>query len=192
MTCKHGSNNIICPYCDAETIEANTPQPVCIHGKTGTCSDCNSELSVKELVDQPAPKFTLVDLEHRLTDCYSNLLKVLQGQDSPSGVYISSEARIKDACGHLQELLAIVGRCKTDLESIDMPSQDNLIVQQTLNIDKPQFSVSGVQLIEQGRLTGTSLYTTVVKARIIRDILNKEFAKLKVNHEAKIVNYPVF
>jgi hypothetical protein len=134
----------------------------------------------KELIDQPAPKFTLLDLERQLTDCYSILLKGVTPQD------------IRDCTGKIQELLTIVTSCKTNLESIELPVENNPIIQQTLNIDKPELSVCGVQLWENGVLKGTSLYTTIIKARIIRDTLNKEFAKLKVNHEAKIINYPVF
>jgi hypothetical protein len=58
--------------------------------------------------------------------------------------------------------------------------------------EKPQFYVHGVQLWQNGKLAGTSCYSTMSKARSIKNTLNQEFARLKVNHEAKIMMYPVF
>lgn len=139
----------------------------------------------KELVDQPSPKFTLIDLEHTIGRCYDltlNFTKHLSVQNN----------NLQEVNRRLQALLATIVRCKNDLNSIEMPALGNPIIQQTLNIDKPEFVVCGVQLIENGKLVGTSLYSSIPKARIIRDKCNKEFARLKVNHEAKIVNYPVF
>lgn len=146
---------------------------------------CDHEGQDDKLVDQPAPKFTLVDLEHTVGRCYDltlNFAKHLPVKND----------NLAESIRRLQELLAIVTRLQRDLDTIEMPVANNPVIQQTLNIDKPEFYVSGVQLIQNGTLAGTSLYTTVVKARVIRDKCNEEFARLRVNHECKILNYPVF
>lgn len=141
---------------------------------------------IVELTEQPKPKFTLIDLEQKLAQIYSMSQKIQRfpEQVSPEdmSVYV----------GTIQELFAVASKHVADLEAIDMPTVSNELIQTTINTEKPVLQVCGVQLIENGKLVGTSLYSTVVKARSIRDVLNKKFAELRVNHEAKIVNYPVF
>lgn len=144
--------------------------------------------SVVTMTEQPKPKFTLQDLNHRLTDCYSSLLKVMKNDTSE----ISAEARIKDACGHMQELVSIVSKHINDLEPIDIATDNAQAITTALETEKVCFFVTGVQLSENGKNVGTSLYSTVFKARKIRDILNTKFAELRVNHEAKLINYPVY
>lgn len=147
----------------------------------------SQDISSTQQVDQPQPKFNLSDLENRITTIYNAItigLKGIEGQ--PTNMF-------KAANSDLQELLAIVSKCKADLQPIDIENKvyEQMVIDK-LQTEKPVFSVCGVQLWEQGKLAGTSLYSTVVKARTIRDICNKEYARLGVNHEAKIVNYPVF
>jgi len=52
--------------------------------------------------------------------------------------------------------------------------------------------VFGVQIWEQGHCSGVALYRNMADARAVRDILNAKYAELKVDHEAKIANYPVY
>lgn len=136
--------------------------------------------------DQPKPKFTLVDLEKKLEELYTIGLEA--SKEDETTIYDS----IKEINGIAQELLSIVTHCISDLEPIDLPQHSLPVLTQVINSEKPVFSVSGVQLIENRKIVGVSLYSTVIKARMIRDTLNKEFARLKVEHEAKILNYPVF
>lgn len=136
-------------------------------------------------IEQPSPKFTLIDLEQLLGSIYRktiNFTKQLPVENTD----------LKEANGILQGLIAQVAKNIRDLEPIDITKPESPEISYTFKQDKPSFHVVGVQLIENGKLVGTSLYSTVVKARAIRDTLNKEFARLKVNHEAKIINYPVF
>ncbi len=56
----------------------------------------------------------------------------------------------------------------------------------------PHHYVYGVQIWEKGRCEATALYRDIVAARAVRDILNKKYAELKVDHEAKIINFPVY
>jgi len=134
--------------------------------------------------EQPKPKFSLNDLEAKLTIIYNALMaKNQSGQLDPDTTTARSIT---------QELIAIITRLNIDLDVIGAGVVENKTVQTIINTEKPQFHVYGVQLIENGQLTGTSLYSTIIKARKIRDILNTKFAELRVNHEAKIINYPVF
>lgn len=128
----------------------------------------------EELENQPKPKFTLLDLEQQLSLAYNNVTNI-------------TETR-----GILHHLISVVTKCKADLGSIDLPIETAKAITDTIQTEKPEFTVCGVQLIENGVLQGTSLYTTIVKARKIRDILNARFAELRVPHEAKIRNYPVY
>lgn len=141
-------------------------------------------MPLKDKVDQPVPKFSLTDLEHKIGRCYDlvlNFTKKLPVQND----------NLKEANGTLQELLVIISKLRADCDSID-DRVVNLEVQDYIKTEKPEFYVCGVQLWENGKLSGTSCYTNVVKARQIRDAANKEFARLRVNHECKIVQYPVF
>jgi hypothetical protein len=61
-----------------------------------------------------------------------------------------------------------------------------------IDYNHPVHTDYGVQLWEEGKLKGVCLYSTVVKAKAIAEEMNKEFARLNVKHEAKIINYPVF
>lgn len=97
-----------------------------------------------------------------------------------------------EAQGLLQELVAIVAKHKSDQQEIAPLVGDTKIMTDQLGTEKPEFYVSGVQLIERGKMVGTSLYKSVVRARQIRDILNGKFSELKVDHNARIINYPVF
>ncbi len=56
----------------------------------------------------------------------------------------------------------------------------------------PQYTVFGVQIWEHGHNVGTALYSTMPKARSVADILNRKYAELQVDHEAKIMPYPVY
>lgn len=152
----------------------------------GQKADFERTVVEQSLVEQPKPKFTLEDLEKRLSNLYDGITRAIKE------VGPHTETRLRDANGELQELLAIVIKHKSDFEPIDINRPDNPLVQEELQTEKPEFYVVGVQLIENGKLVGTSLYTTVAKARKIKDACNKEFARLRVNHEAKLVNYPVF
>jgi hypothetical protein len=142
-----------------------------------------------EQVDQPKPVFTLDDLAQKLDYVYTRTMSATHyflSQDSQEAKFLA------EANGIIQELIAIVDKHKRDLTPIDVPYATSEPVTTELNQQKPDHYICGVQLIENKALVGTSLYTTVIKARQIRDVLNKRFAELKVNHEAKIVNYPVF
>lgn len=56
----------------------------------------------------------------------------------------------------------------------------------------PIGQVHGVQVWEKGICVGTALYSTMSAARHVKDILNRKYAELKVEHEAKIILYPVY
>src|SRR5260221_7735338 len=135
---------------------------------------------MNEQVNQPTPVFTLLDLEAKLAVAFDFI---------PSDI---TKQHIVLAREILHELLGIVAKLKNDLGSIEMPIETAKAITDTIQTEKPEFSVCGVQLIENGILVGTSLYSTVIKARKIRDVLNQRFVELRVDHVAKIVNYPVF
>lgn len=72
----------------------------------------------------------------------------------------------------------------------DLPNVDekgNAIIPTT-----PHHYVFGVQIWENGRCVGVALYRNVSAARQVKEILNAKYAELKVDHEAKIENYPVY
>jgi hypothetical protein len=136
-------------------------------------------------VEQPKPLFNLDDLDQKLTSIYQALLA--KNQDGITDPDTTTARSVT------QELLAIVTKYKNDLQPIDVAGKAYEVeVSKALDNQKVQFTVCGVQLWQDRKLAGTSLYSTVVKARKIRDICNAEYARLGVNHEAKIVNYPVF
>jgi hypothetical protein len=143
--------------------------------------------TMDQVVEQPTPKFTLNELENKLATIYSLAQKI---QRQPELFTPEDKANF---VGGIQELLGKVTKCITDLTPIDVAGkQYEELVLSKLEAQKVQFTVCGVQLWENKQLRGTSLYSTVVKARTIRDTCNAEYARLKVDHEAKIVNYPVF
>src|SRR5260221_341011 len=53
-------------------------------------------------------------------------------------------------------------------------------------------SLDAIQIWEKGILVGVALYKDTSAARAVRDILNRKYAELKVEHEAKIMKYPVY
>lgn len=142
-----------------------------------------------ELVDQPKPPFDLTELAAKLDLIYNALLaKNQSGQLDPD---------TKTAREVTQELIAIIDKHQRDIMAIEpklmsAPDSVSKTIATSIGEEKIQFHVCGVQLIEHGKIVGTSLYTTIIKARKIRDILNSKFAEMRVNHEAKILNYPVF
>ena len=136
------------------------------------------------LTEQPTPVFTLLDLEAKLDNIY-DLMKHIRFSEE----WVDAGMRIRS---NIHELLAITTKLKNDLGVIEMPIETAKAITDTIQTEKPEFSVCGVQLIENGILVGTSLYSTVIKARKIRDVLNQRFVELRVDHVAKIVNYPVF
>lgn len=142
--------------------------------------------NVVELRPERKPVFTLVDLENKLSIIYSMAQQLQRFPDQVSPAMQAAHV------GNIQELLGITVKCIADLIPIDAPMPENPTVQSMLDTTKPEFYVCGVQLIENGKLQGTSLYSTIVKARTIKEKLNTRFAKLEVNHVAKIINYPVF
>lgn len=143
----------------------------------------------EQLVDQPKPKFTIEDLDKKVSSIFNTILAVKRKFPIAT---IDSEDYLKTALSELQELLAIIAKHRNDLEPIDINKPEVALVLEVLKTEEVAFNVVGVQLIENGVLKGTSLYSTVVKARKIKDQLNREFARLRVNHEAKILNYPVY
>src|SRR5260221_10612088 len=114
----------------------------------------------KEQVNQPTPVFTLLDLEAKLTTILNKGLFWLRSRPNEAD-------RLREINGDIQELLAIIIKTKNDLGSIEMPIETAQAITQTINTEKPEFSVCGVQLIENGTLVGTFLYSTVIKARKI-------------------------
>lgn len=58
--------------------------------------------------------------------------------------------------------------------------------------DKAAYHVYGVQVWEKRICTGTALYSKMVDARRVAELLNKKYAELGVDHEAKIMVYPVY
>lgn len=141
--------------------------------------------------DQPKPEFTMKELADKLGLAYSNAIRL--------GKYLGDVHNIEQNKDYLkaitvilQELVSQINIKVENLDSIHTNLPDVPEVNLTLNQEKPDHYVVGVQLFENGKLIGTSLYTTVVKARMIKDVLNKRFAELRVNHEAKLINYPVF
>jgi hypothetical protein len=129
--------------------------------------------------DQPKPKFTLLDLERQLDAA------LVQVKTKPANFEVNLTVI-------LHGLLAEVERIKTNLDVIEMPVETAKAITDTIETEKPEMIVCGVQLFEYSKIQGTSLYTTIVKARKIRNVLNTRFAELKVDHFAKIVNYPVY
>jgi hypothetical protein len=150
----------------------------------------DTELKIQ--VDQPKPPFTLLDLSNKLSQAYDLNTQALKILHNTSALTVNANNCVKEANSLLQELVAIVAQASANFETIEMPKPTSDIVNETFSQENPQFWVSGVQLIEQRKLVGTSLYSTVIKARTIKDILNKKFADLRVDHEAKIIQYPVF
>lgn len=144
--------------------------------------------------NQPKPAFTLTDLEAKLDFAYLRIKNYTQF--SRAGTVDEMGAGLVEALGAIHELIGVVARKKNDQEDIQVEVEptkmDQIIARAVGNEAKPQFYVSGVMLYENKVLQGTSLYTTVVKAKTIRDICNRKFAELRVDHEAKIQNYPVF
>lgn len=144
-----------------------------------------------EMRDQPLPSFTMQDLVNSLAEIYgkqTNVIKKMQeiGAGAPDD--------LKDANGIAHTLFATVTKLISGLDSIHSipPAATPSIVNNILNTERPVFSVCGVQLWENGAIVGVSLYSTIHKAKTIRNILNAKFAELNVKHEAKIINYPVF
>lgn len=140
--------------------------------------------TVTTLTEQPKPKFTLQDLDAKLSLIYDQLKPITSVDQNTMNLNLVR--------GVLQELLAICNKHINDLESIDVQTDSTQAITTALETEKVAFHVTGVQLIENGQNVGTSLYSTVFKARKIRDILNSKFAELRVNHEAKLINYPVY
>lgn len=146
---------------------------------------------VTTMIEQPKPKFTLVDLETALERIYKNNLQATKfGKDLKIDAHFIPF--LVEANSDLQELIAAINKVKNNLDVIELPSDNNKAITDVINTEKPEFTVCGVNLIENGKMVGTSLYTNVIKARKIRDILNSKFAELRVNHEARISNYPVY
>jgi hypothetical protein len=143
--------------------------------------------NVITMTEQPKPKFTLQDLDKKLTEVYNTLSSSVKQQQTDL-----DKAPLRWANSIVQELLSIVSKHINDLEPIDVATNTTEAITTALETEKVAFFVTGVQLTEDGKNVGTSLYTTVFKARKIRDILNAKFAELKVNHEAKLINYPVY
>lgn len=56
----------------------------------------------------------------------------------------------------------------------------------------PHHFVFGVQIWEKGHCSGVALYRRMIDARMVRDTLNAKYSELKVDHAAKIENYPVY
>ena len=139
-------------------------------------------------IDQPEPKFNLDDLAQKLSFVYNMTMGALK--NCPPQFEIKTQ--LQAATGQLQELVAIVDKCKRDMEVIDVPTNTNQEMLNALETEKIQFHVVGVQYIIGKRVEGIALYTTVPKARKIRDILNQKFAELRVDQVAKIINYPVY
>lgn len=153
--------------------------------------------SVVTMTEQPKPKFTLQDLDKKLTEVYNNNFKFTQfHRDFISDTQTEQEQQINSNLVKsntlFQELLSIVSKHINDLESIDIATDSTQAITTALETEKVCFFVTGVQLSENGKNVGTSLYSTVFKARKIKDILNAKFAELRVNHEAKLINYPVY
>lgn len=150
-------------------------------GDVTTVSSANG--NVITMTEQPKPKFTLQDLDQKLTEAYEYSKRICHGYASVNATSLNSL---------VQEMLAIVSKHINDLEPIDVAVLDAGAITTALETEKICFHVTGVQLMENGQNKGTSLYSTVFKARKIRDILNAKFAELRVNHEAKLINYPVY
>lgn len=148
--------------------------------------------------NQPTPPFTIEELAAKLEQAYNNNMIVIRAlQGAIPGMTNEQKEKtfygaLKECNSGLQELIAIVDQKKRDLDSINPTVNTSKVMTDTLETEKPEFHVTGVQLIENKILVGTSLYSTVIKARKIKDILNQKFAELRVDHVAKLVNYPVF
>jgi hypothetical protein len=145
--------------------------------------------------NQPKPAFTLDDLDGKLSYIYT---RTMNGSKFLNDPLVSKDEILRglsEANGVIQELLAIVVKKKQDQEAIEASIPASLaqeVITKAVGEERIQFYVSGVQLWENKILQGTSLYSTMIKAKKIRDILNHKFAELRVDHEAKILNYPVF
>lgn len=141
--------------------------------------------------NQPTPPFTIEELASKLDQAYR--ISIAASKDL--AIYTPALPAVKELAivnGILQELIAIVDQKRRDLDSINPSMPTSQVMTDVLATEKPAFHVTGVQLIENNKLVGTSLYSTVIKARKIKDILNTKFAELRVDHVAKLVNYPVF
>lgn len=188
--CKHGIElSANCNQCAIETGE-NISEPE-------SSIVVTSGRNVTEMVEQPKPKFTLLDLEAALDNIFRNNLKFCTHHKAfIDDIQSPEEEQLRDGLVRsneiLQELLATIARIKNDLDVIELPSDNNQAISDAINTEKSEFSVYGVQLIEHKKIAGVSLYTTVSKARKIRDILNSHYAQQRVEFEAKIVNYPVY
>lgn len=144
--------------------------------------------------------FTLDDLEAKLSTIYTRTINFAQYHKAFLTDNMAADEQVineglKETNSILQELLAIVTKHKNDFESINplIPTTETeQVIVKAVGEEKIQFYVAGVQLIEDGIMKGTSLYSKMPKAKAIRDILNKRFAELGVKHEARIQQYPVF
>lgn len=149
-----------------------------------------SESVPMNLANQPKP-FSLNDLAAKISFIYQCSMTAAKcNADEVDRI----KACVKEANGALQELIALIQSKQMNLEEIapENPTPNTSLITEEINQEKAQFHVVGVQLFEHGKIVGTSLYSTVVKARGVRDILNKKFAELRVQHEAKMMNYPVY
>lgn len=156
------------------------------HSTATMCKDCDADqVAAASKIDQPKPAFTLEDLDEKLTSLYNNALRLAKNLPVKND-------DISQLCAGLQELTSIVVKHKMDMMPIDVKSLVLQEVVDALKSEKPVFTVCGVQLWIDRRIQGVSLYSTIMKARSIRDICNKEYARLAVNHEAKILSYPVY
>lgn len=155
------------------------------------------EIVEKEKKDQPKPKMFLQDLAQYLevVDVAIGQAQKLYTEQLPQQPITPIVKELYIARTQIRNIMFEVRQALENQQSIDPviePTQDQQVIAKAFNQERPQFYVSGVQLIENKRLVGTSLYSTMPKAKHIAGILNRKFAELKVEHEAKIIQYPVF
>lgn len=152
-----------------------------------------SESVPMNLANQPKP-FSLNDLAAKVATVYTATMTATKALGISPKSDLDCLVCLKEANGTLQELIALIQSKQANLEEIapENPTPNTSLISEEINQEKAQFHVVGVQLFEHGKIVGTSLYSTVVKARGVRDTLNKKFAELRVNHEAKMMNYPVY
>lgn len=142
-------------------------------------------------INQPLPAYTLLDLQQDIEAIYQanlHLLKNLADVESNAQARALLQSAIEGAGQIRGRLIKLIEQN----DSIGMPFEVDAAMLKAVNMEEIQFTVSGLQLLENRVVTGTCLYSTMPKAKTIRDICNAKFAELNVDKLARIQQYPVY
>jgi hypothetical protein len=62
----------------------------------------------------------------------------------------------------------------------------------TIIITDPIGTIYLVQIWEKGVMNGVAFYSTQHQAVAVKDVLNRKYAELGVDHEAKVISAPIY